>query len=593
MWNNKLIMTKRKLLMLTCVLLLATSQIFSQVGINTEMPNKLSELEVTNLLNDQGEIVPKGVLIPRMTQEERDKIDVNDPDQANSLMVYNTDEDCYNYYSKADGDWQSVCGKMGKAKLKVLCNNIEPVGIYVEKSDLNSSNYLKIVIEVEKAGSYDITGTTTNGYFFTATGTFLDVGTFTIYATGQGTPKLVQADLVTISNYGTETGCTATINVASAVAEYSLNCSSVAVAGQYLKGTALTAANTISMNVNVSKPGSYNISTPVTNGISFVANGTFTSTGMQAITLYGIGTPTVNIDFPITINANTPQGNNTCSAIIPVTLPAMTYAVIGSGDYSWASSHRKNALTNGGVSFGPNGLVRIIKFEELWSTSSVGTATSNLTGGGVQPDVVLYFAYGAAPTTALSTALSNYINKGGCVIYGSADNTEDAVNILMQGVFGMQTADGQITDGDDDVYPIILKPDDPVVNGPFGNLAGRYWGEDNASNGSVIMTQLPPNSVQICTAASAKKSTLTDPQYSIVWYNDSKNFLFIGDSVASSTSSTSSSGYPSLYSSDGMPKSKYYGPSSTTGQVVFNAALELNAVSWAIKKAATSGINPH
>lgn len=179
------------------------------------------------------------------------------------------------------------------------------------------------------------------------------------------------------------------------------------------------------------------------------------------------------------------------------------------------------------------------------------------------------------------------------MIYGSADNTEDAVNILMQGVFGMQTADGQITDGDDDVYPIILKPDDPVVNGPFGNLAGRYWGEDNASNGSVIMTQLPPNSVQICTAASAKKSTLTDPQYSIVWYNDSKNFLFIGDSVASSTSSTSSSGYPSLYSSDGMPKSKYYGPSSTTGQVVFNAALELNAVSWAIKKAATSGINPH
>jgi hypothetical protein len=43
-----------------------------------------------------------------------------------------------------------------------------------------------------------------------------------------------------------------------------------------------------------------------------------------------------------------------------------------------------------------------------------------------------------------------------------------------------------------------------------------------------------------------------------------------------------------------MPLSKHYGPGDYNGvyrQYTFNAALELNAVAWAIRKAAISGIN--
>lgn len=533
-------MGKLKLLLILSCLILTTNKMFSQVGINTEMPNKLTELEITNIINSGGEIVPKGIMIPRMTEEQRNKIDITtDTSLANSLMIYNTDEDCYNYYSKTDGEWQSVCGKMGKAKLEVLCSSIEPVGIYIEGENLNSSNYLKIVVEVEKAGSYEITGTTTNGYFFTASGTLLDVGTFTVYAAGQGTPKLVQTDAVTIRNFGVDTGCTVNIDVATSVAEYSLNCSTLVVNGKYLKGTALTSGNTITVSVNVSNTGSYNISTPVTQGISFVANGTFTSTGVQPVTLSGSGTPTVNTDFPITVTSNTTDGNNTCSTTIPMTLPAMTYAIIGSGaTYSWSSPERINALTNGGVSFGPNGIVKIESFTQLWNAINAASATTSLNNNSSQPDVVLYFAYGVPPTTALSSALSDYINKGGCVIYGSADGTSSQVNILMNGVFGIQTAQAQVNYGTDDAYSIALLPNDPVINGPFGNLAGRFWGEDNDSWASVVMTSLPANSVQICSAASIYKSAQTDPQYSIVWYNDSKNFLFIGDSVGSTRNRT-------------------------------------------------------
>ena len=204
----------------------------------------------------------------------------------------------------------------------------------------------------------------------------------------------------------------------------------------------------------------------------------------------------------------------------------------------------------------------------------------------------MYFAHSAKPTTDLTTVLINYINAGGCVIYGSEDNSKDDVNILMNGIFGMSPAINQIGSGSDDVYMINnnLK-DDPIINGPFGNVAGGYWGEDNVSDNSIVMTELPPYSVQICPANSEKKKNTHHPATSIVWYNNAKNFVYFGDSVGSSSNNSSDNAYPSIYSTQGMPKTKIYGPGSTYNEYVYNSTLELNAVAWALKKAAIAGIN--
>ncbi len=518
------------------------------------------------------------------------------------LYVYNlTDDnerDLYPGLNQWDGQqWNNFQGKMGNAIFDpVNCSDIEVNGIYVQGTAPTSANYLSIHLNVKKTGAFSISAPTGNGYSFYVSGVAMSEGWMTVELPCQGTPVNSQKDKLIFSGIGLVLGCEPEIEVSSKVADYSLNCSSVVVKGQYIKGTPLVVSNIITLNVNVTTAGSYNISTPLTNGIRFSASGNFTP-GTHTVTLVGSGIPTLNSDFPITINANTPQGNNTCSTIIPLTLPAMTYAVIGSGStYSWNSPARSQALTNGGISFGPNGIVKIKSFTQLWGTSAVGTATSYLESGygagRVMPDV-LYFAYGAAPTVALTTALKDYINKGGCVVYGSADGTSSDVNILMDGLFGITPAIAQSGgQGDDDVYVISNLPNDPVINGPFGNLSDRHWGEDNATTGSVIMTQLPPKSVQICTARSASK-TLQDPEYSIVWYNDTKNFLYFGDSVGSSTTSTSTSAYPARYDSKGLPLSKNYGPSSAWNQFIYNSALELNAVAWALKKAAISGINPH
>jgi hypothetical protein len=368
-----------------------------------------------------------------------------------------------------------------------------------------------------------------------------------------------------------------------------------------LKYNALTPLNTITINVNVSKTGSYSISTPVTNGIKFSVNDVFNTTGVKTVTLVGEGIPTVHYDFPIEIMANTPDGNASCTATIPMTLPAMTYAVIGADNvYSWHPNNIRAKAFNS-TSFGTSGKVRIVSLNPLWQTSEPTVAVTEL-GKSVKPDIVLYFSYGIVPTAALGTALSDYVNEGGVLIYGSRDNAFDETNIILDKVFGQSNAQRQVPRSGttasivDNVYPINNLPEDPIINGPFGNTAGKYWGEDNESDGSIIVTQLPPNSVQIASATNQFSKYDVNPEYSIIWYNDSKNFVYFGDSTGSTTSDMSLVAYPTIYTSTGEPRTKRYGQypnEASQAQFCYNAALELNAIAWGIKKAAVSGINPH
>lgn len=271
----------------------------------------------------------------------------------------------------------------------------------------------------------------------------------------------------------------------------------------------------------------------------------------------------------------------------------MTYAIIGTGDYSWMGPGRVAALGNG-ASFGEEGTVRILGLRRLWQTSNVTTAAYHLNNAAEKPDIVLYFAYGAAPNTAVSHALADYIKKGGVVIYGASDNTEEAVNTLMEGVFGAEWREADrvsnFTSSNTAVFQLNNLPNCPIVNGPFGNLSSGFWGEDN--DGSIMLKRLPPNSVQIASATST--SVFRNPEFSMIWYNESFNFVYFGDCVASSTSSTSQTGWPALYTTTGLPLTKLYGPSTVANRRwVSNAVLELNAVAWGLRKAAVSGINPH
>ena len=630
--------TKRSILFMCFLLILsANSNLFAQVTIGNESPPErgaLLEHKEKDITNPTQNVVSlenstKGVLYPKVMLRDAAKLtplyggsdsgsgiwsDEATPEEklkAVGMVVYNVNPDAINmdeglYMWKID-EWVKLNQDGAAVVQPVNCSAIRINGSYIEGTPLNSNNYLEIDLNVTKKGSFVISVLSGNGYSFYYTGMALETGVLTVKVPAQGTPVLVQTDELVFSGISLVSGCEPEITVQEMVSEYTMVCSSVAIQGQYVKNQALTSSNTITMGINISQPGSYTIYTETVNGISFRASGSFASTGTQTVTLLGTGTPTINEDFRITIKANTLLGSAECSLIVPITLPAMTFAVIGNtatgGWYSW-NGRRSIALTNG-ASFGPNGIIRMVApLSKLWGVDNASTATNYLDNGysGKQPDIVLYNGYDGPTSAGLSEALARYVTRGGCVVYYTDDNSEDNTNIVVSRIFGTGYTAASIDNGSpsnapDQLYRVNSDLNDPIINGPFGNAAGYYWGEDNLHRNTMIVGQLPPNSVQVCSASNSNHASLS-PISSVVWYSKSANFMYFGDTVGAAIAGTgdgdTGAGWPCLYSTTGVPMPKRYGyENQASYQWCYNSILEMNAVAYFIRQAAVSGINPY
>jgi len=125
--------------------------------------------------------------------------------------------------------------------------------------------------------------------------------------------------LIGKNNYCVQTAAGSTGGTSGGTSNYSLvasgsNCSDISLAGNYNTTVALTNDNTVKIKVNVSKIGTWSITTGTVNGMRFSGSGTFTATGAQSIVLTGKGTP-VDVEptgFEIT------AGSTTCTFYVPV-----------------------------------------------------------------------------------------------------------------------------------------------------------------------------------------------------------------------------------------------------------------------------------
>lgn len=97
------------IILLFAILHLYTLRINAQVGIGNNNPDSSSILDIKSS--------NKGILIPRMTSTERKNI----TSPANTLLVYDTDNNCIFSYSTALAAWNSFCAvKSGKTFLPVF-----------------------------------------------------------------------------------------------------------------------------------------------------------------------------------------------------------------------------------------------------------------------------------------------------------------------------------------------------------------------------------------------------------------------------------------------------------------------------------------
>ena len=213
-----------------------------------------------------------------------------------------------------------------------LCLPKTVKGIYVATTALAAaSNTISVDVNVAAAGSYTIYTDTINGYYFREVGNFTSAGNVTVSLKGYGTPLIQGTNVFTV--FFDSTQCDVAVQVlpagAGGPASFTFagaggGCTSPAISGDYIIGTPLTSANTVTLTVNVTAIGVYNITTTTKQGMTFSGSGSLTAIGPQIIQLNGTGTPIAPagaISFPVT------AGSTTCNFTINLltTLPPVDY----------------------------------------------------------------------------------------------------------------------------------------------------------------------------------------------------------------------------------------------------------------------------
>lgn len=206
------------------------------------------------------------------------------------------------------------------------CKPATVAGAYVPGVALNAGNTVQVQVTVAAAGSYSITTNVVNGISFSKAGTFTSTGPQTVTLNGSGTPVNSGSQSFTVK-YG-NSQCSFTVNFASPAVGVlgggGGDCTPFAIAGTYQQGIALSATNTVQIQVTVSTPGLYTISTNTVDGVTFSSSGTFANTGVQSVTLTSSGTASTSgvKNFTVTF------GSSNCTfsiTFLPGVAPSADY----------------------------------------------------------------------------------------------------------------------------------------------------------------------------------------------------------------------------------------------------------------------------
>ena len=236
----------------------------------------------------------QGQRIPRLTTEQRDQIPVNEYSYASGLLVYNLDIDCLEYW---DGEkWITLCQGSSNPEVDIplaACNSIRVYGKYYKNAPLNNTHYIVLPVTVTRKGNYNIIATSSNGYYFQASGVFEETGTFQLRLDGMGTPGINQTDQITITCNNAPIGlsCNITINVEALTMSYNTDCDNIEVMGSYQTRRFMDSDNCVKVPIEVLQTGITQWETNMVNGIKFVSNRTLDVYGADTLILRAQGSP--------------------------------------------------------------------------------------------------------------------------------------------------------------------------------------------------------------------------------------------------------------------------------------------------------------
>ncbi len=189
-------------------------------------------------------------------------------------------------------------------------------------------------------------------------------------------------------------------------------CKPVTLAGSYSPGIALSSTNSVQLEVTVAVPGSYTISTNTVNGVSFTKSGTFTSVGLQAITLSGNGTPISSgmQNFIVT------YGNSQCT--FPINFGSSSVSTLG-GNGGNCTPFTIGGIYQQGILLNPTNTVQLQVTVSTPGTYTIATDTVNgvsFTNSGNFTTTGLQIITLAGSGTPVSSGLQNFVVSTGTSI---------------------------------------------------------------------------------------------------------------------------------------------------------------------------------
>lgn len=455
------------------------------------------------------------------------------------------------------------------------CSAAIPNGTYVQAVALNSTNTIALPINVTATGTTTISTNMVNGISFTSGPISLTtLGAQTVTLIGTGTPGVSGSTTLTVTGApGGAATCNVNLPISAQPVAYIMTCASITNAGTYAPDIALNASNIMTVPVNVTYVGAYNITTNSQNGVSFSGTGTFAATGAQNVVLTGTGTPTSSGVYTYTISSNSNSSAITCNKSVSYQYRTINVLGLGAGIYQPASgtTYASRAVLTLPSNFSPTGIVPVQSLNIVDGAMQAGnTLKATINTNNID---IIVLAYPYEPDAATNLVLADFVkNKKGVLIQwqkGSASTLTSLINSICGGA-----ATSAATSGVQYVNNLSITSD-PILTGPFGNIQGLNIGCDYG-NGYYI-SGLPATATILATLP-------TDATKVFAFKHNTLGYLFAGDSggLGGYSTSTEQYNYPAKITGSGTVASKNFGNPS---KLVYGSVFYANSMAWAIKYA--------
>lgn len=172
-----------------------------------------------------------------------------------------------------------------------------------------------------------------------------------------------------------------------------------------------------------------------------------------------------------------------------------------------------------------------------------------------KPDIVI-IANGYALSAADETALKTYIDNKGVVIMMTDYGERTQVQSFLQSFIAPSitlVGSGYYTGGTLFELDYEKKINDIILNGPFGNIRGSFWGSDGGSQ-VLQATNLPigdnTNQVTLYSDIIALNGNQLGGLGANMFKHNSKNFFWIGDGTFLSANYVLNKGWNTAYTTD-------------------------------------------